>query len=180
MMASQYMTARTLRGSQYLASIIAPIRYQRLAFHSSPSLPSKDGASVKPDQELSTRVALGSKMAKDFFGEEILADIRSQSREDLPSKIASEYVNETCFASYARPHLEFRERSLLNIAMLIALNRSNELKLHIRAALYNGLSREQVCEACRHAMVYCGVPAGRTALLVASDVFTELDAKKSS
>ncbi|CAI6082967.1 unnamed protein product [Clonostachys chloroleuca] len=145
-------------------------------------------------------------MAKDFFGEEILADIRSQSvmtpspklnllrttrgykltavsfpqREDLPSKIASEYVNETCFASYARPHLEFRERSLLNIAMLIALNRSNELKLHIRAALYNGLSREQVCEACRHAMVYCGVPAGRTALLVASDVFTELDAKKSS
>lgn len=44
---------------------------------------------------------------------------------------------------------------------------------HIRAALYNGLSEAEIVEACRHAMIYCGVPAGRTALSIASDVFAE-------
>jgi 4-carboxymuconolactone decarboxylase len=95
-------------------------------------------------------------------------------RDDLASQVASEYLAETCFASYARPGLAFRDRSLMNIAMLIALNRAPELRIHILAALRNGLSEEQICEACRHAMVYCGVPAGRNALLVASDVFDEL------
>ena len=79
-----------------------------------------------------------------------------------------------CFASYDRPGLSFRERSLMNLAMLIALNRGAELKIHIRGALHNGCSEEQICEACRHAMVYCGVPAGRDALLIASGVVKEL------
>lgn len=61
----------------------------------------------------------------------------------------------------------------MNIAMLIALNRGPELRLHIKAALHNGLQEEHITEACRHAMVYCGVPAGRDALLVASEVFKE-------
>lgn len=62
----------------------------------------------------------------------------------------------------------------MNIAMLIALNRRPELQIHIRAAYRNGLTEEQICEACRHAMIYCGVPAGRDALFVASDVFADL------
>lgn len=59
----------------------------------------------------------------------------------------------------------------MNISMLIALNRGPELRIHIQAALHNGLTPEQICEACRHAMIYCGVPAGRDALGIASDVF---------
>ncbi len=62
----------------------------------------------------------------------------------------------------------------MNIAMLIALGRGPELRIHIRAAVHNGLTKEQICEACRHAMVYCGVPAGRDAMLVASEVFEQL------
>jgi len=81
---------------------------------------------------------------------------------------------ENCFASYDRPGLAFRERSLMNMAMLIALNRGSELKIHIRGALHNGLTEESICEACRHAMIYCGVPAGRDALLIASSVIKEM------
>ncbi len=62
----------------------------------------------------------------------------------------------------------------MNLAMLIALNRGEELKIHLRAAFYNGWTQEQVCEACRHAMIYCGVPAGRDALLHASEVVAQL------
>lgn len=87
-----------------------------------------------------------------------------------------EYIWETCFASYRRPHLKWRERSLMNLAMLIALGRGPELRLHLRAAAHNGLSEETVCEAIRHAMIYCGVPAGRDAMLTASDVFRNLKA----
>lgn len=59
----------------------------------------------------------------------------------------------------------------MNLVMLIALNRGPELRIHIQAALHNGLTEEQICEACRHAMVYCGVPAGRDALMVAGEIF---------
>lgn len=66
----------------------------------------------------------------------------------------------------------------MNIAMLVALNRGPELRLHIRAALHNNLSEEQICEICRHSMIYCGVPAGRDALKIASDVFDEVKKEK--
>jgi len=62
----------------------------------------------------------------------------------------------------------------MNIAMLVALNRGNELKIHLQGALFNGLTEEQLCEACRHTMIYCGVPAGREALLSASSVVAQL------
>lgn len=79
-----------------------------------------------------------------------------------------------CFSSYARPGLEFKERSLVNIGMMIALNRTPELRIHIAAALNLGISEEKIVETCRHAMIYCGVPAGRAALAVASDIFAKV------
>lgn len=92
-------------------------------------------------------------------------------RDDLPSKVSAEYIAENCFSGYANKTLAFRERSILNLGIMIALNRTPELRIHIQAALHNGLSEEEIVEVCRHAMVYCGVPAGREALAVASDVF---------
>lgn len=62
----------------------------------------------------------------------------------------------------------------MNIAMLIALNRGPELRIHLRAALHNGLTEEELCEACRHAMVYCGVPAGRDALIMAGEITAKM------
>ena len=61
----------------------------------------------------------------------------------------------------------------MNLAMLIALGRGPELRIHIRAAVNNGLTEENICEAIRHAMIYCGVPAGRDAMIIASDVFSQ-------
>lgn len=55
------------------------------------------------------------------------------------------YIWETCFAAYARPGLTFHERSLMNIAMLIALGRGSELRIHVRAAVNIGFSEEKIC-----------------------------------
>ncbi|KAF3809854.1 4-carboxymuconolactone decarboxylase [Colletotrichum gloeosporioides] len=128
-------------------------------------------------ENLTEKQLLGLKMMNEFFGEDLFNELREASRDDFPSKVGSEYIAETCFSSYARPGLTFQQRSLMNLGMLIALNRGPELRIHIKAALNNGLSEEQITEACRHAMVYCGVPAGRDALSVASEIFNE---KKTS
>lgn len=95
-------------------------------------------------------------------------------RDDNLTKTFQDYAAEVCFSSYARPGLTFRDRSLMNIAMLIALNRAPELRIHIRTAAKNGMTEEEICEACRHAMVYCGIPAGKEAFLIASDVLREM------
>ncbi|RSL65519.1 hypothetical protein BHE90_005212 [Fusarium euwallaceae] len=124
-------------------------------------------------ENLTEKQLLGVKMMHEFFGQDLFDALKANSRDDLPSKVGAEYIAETCFSSYARPGLSFQQRSLMNIAMLIALNRGPELRIHIRAALNNGLQEEQITEACRHAMVYCGVPAGRDALSVASEIFEE-------
>lgn len=89
----------------------------------------------------------------------------------MASKVGAEYIAEVCFSSYARPGLTFKDRALMNIGMLIALNRGPELRIHIQAALNNEFSEEKIVEACRHAMVYCGVPAGRDALGIAGEIF---------
>jgi 4-carboxymuconolactone decarboxylase len=69
-----------------------------------------------------------------------------------------------------RPGLDRRSRSLMNIAILTALGRSTELKLHVRGALINGVSAEEIKEALLQATVYCGVPAGLEAFRAAHDV----------
>ncbi|RVX75301.1 hypothetical protein B0A52_00654 [Exophiala mesophila] len=120
------------------------------------------------------RLAIGKQMAEQFLGKKFYSLILSRMKDDIFTKTSMEYIWETCFYSYARPGLEHRERSLMNLAMLIALNRGPELKIHLRAAVNNGLTEEQICEACRHAMIYCGVPAGRDALITASEVLAQM------
>jgi 4-carboxymuconolactone decarboxylase len=78
-------------------------------------------------------------------------------------------------ASWARPGLDFKTRSMLNLAMITALNRPHEFAIHVRGALSNGLTREQIKEILLHATVYCGAPAGIDAFRVARAVFAELD-----
>ncbi|KAH7128927.1 AhpD-like protein [Dactylonectria macrodidyma] len=127
----------------------------------------------------SEKLILGAQMTREFLGQGLLDEIQANSRDDLASRVGAEYIAEVCFSSYARPGLEFKERSLMNIAMMIALNRTPELRIHIRAALHNGLSEVQIVEACRHAMIYCGVPAGREALTVASEVLSSAKEPKA-
>ena len=76
---------------------------------------------------------------------------------------------------WSRPGLSRRDRSLLNLGMLCALNRTHELKLHVKAALRNGLNREEIREALLQVAIYCGIPAGIDGVRLAREAFTEFD-----
>jgi len=73
-----------------------------------------------------------------------------------------------------RPGLERRTRSMLNLAMLMALGRSQEFATHLRGAINNGVSKEEIREVLLQATVYCGMPAGVDAFRVAKEVFREM------
>jgi 4-carboxymuconolactone decarboxylase len=89
-----------------------------------------------------------------------------------------ELVTEYCWgAVWGRPGLPREVRSMLNLAMLTALNRPHELKLHLRGALTNGLTKEQIMEVLLQTAIYCGVPAAIDAFRSAREVFAE-SAKK--
>ena len=75
-----------------------------------------------------------------------------------------------------RPGLDRRTRSLLNLAMLTALNRPHELKLHLRGALTNGVTREEIQEVFLQTAIYCGAPAAIDSFRTAKEVFKEVDA----
>ena len=79
---------------------------------------------------------------------------------------------------WTRPGLPRHTRSLIVIGMMVALNREAELRLHIRAAASNGVTREEIKETLLQAAVYCGVPAANSAFHVAEEVFAEVDAAK--
>src|SRR3954466_10552683 len=72
---------------------------------------------------------------------------------------------------WTRPGLDRMTRSLITIAMMVALNREAELKLHIRAAENNGVTREEIMECLMQTAVYCGVPAANASFHVAEEVF---------
>lgn len=74
---------------------------------------------------------------------------------------------------WSRPGLDSRTRCMLQVAMLVALNRSAELPVFIRAALHNGCSREEITEVLLQANVCCGGPAGNDAARIAREVFAE-------
>jgi 4-carboxymuconolactone decarboxylase len=76
-----------------------------------------------------------------------------------------------------RPGLPRRDRSLLVLAMLTALNRPHELRLHLRGAINNGVTREEIREVFLQAAIYCGAPAAMDSFRVAREVFLALDAE---
>jgi 4-carboxymuconolactone decarboxylase len=99
------------------------------------------------------------------------ADEFTQPMQDL--------VTEYCWgAVWTRPELDRRTRSFLNLAMLTALNRPHEIKLHVQGALNNGLTRVEIREVFLQSAIYCGVPAALDAMRVAKEVFAEADSKK--
>ena len=76
---------------------------------------------------------------------------------------------------WTRPGLPRHTRSLLTIGLMMALNREEELKLHLRAAANCGVTRDEVKEVLMHSAIYCGIPAGNSAFRVAAEVFAEMD-----
>ncbi len=77
---------------------------------------------------------------------------------------------------WSRPGLPRQTRSLLTLAMLVALNRGEEFRLHVRGALRNGVTRDEIKEMLLQSAIYCGVPAANVAFRMAAEVFAETDA----
>ncbi len=76
---------------------------------------------------------------------------------------------------WTRPGLPRHTRSLITLALMIALNRGDELRMHVRAASNNGVTRDEIKEVLLQCAVYCGLPAANTAFHIAQDVFNEMD-----
>ena len=91
-----------------------------------------------------------------------------------------EFITKTAWGQiWTRPGLDIRTRSMLTIAMLAALGKDGELKLHIRATRNTGVTRDEVKEILMQAAVYAGVPAGNHAMALARAVFAEMDEEEA-
>jgi 4-carboxymuconolactone decarboxylase len=77
---------------------------------------------------------------------------------------------------WTRPGLPRHTRSLLTLALMVALNRSEEFSMHVRTSANNGVTREEIKETLLQCAIYCGVPAANTAFHLAQKVFAEMDA----
>lgn len=112
----------------------------------------------------------------------VLGDEHVDRAEAAKSEIDSEFQD--LITRYAwgeiwtRPGLPRHTRSLLTIGLMVAMNRSDELRLHLRAAANNGVTLEEIREVLLHCAVYCGVPAANSAFHAAKEVLN--DQKKSS
>lgn len=86
-----------------------------------------------------------------------------------------ELVTEFCWGEvWTRPGLARRDRSILNLGMIAALNKPEELALHVRGAINNGVTKDEIRECLLQVAVYCGMPAGLGAFKVAKQVFKEM------
>jgi 4-carboxymuconolactone decarboxylase len=114
-------------------------------------------------------------------GLEVRREVLGAEHVDRSLEQASEFarpmqelVTEYCWgAVWSRPGVDRKTRSLVNLAMLTALNRPHELKLHVRGALNNGASVREIQEVLLQAAIYCGVPAAMDAFRTAEQVLVE-------
>jgi len=114
----------------------------------------------------------GLRIRKEVLGEEYVD--RALSSADAFNEDFQTFVTEYCWgAGWGRDGLEKKQRSLLNLAMLSALNRPTEFKIHLRGALTNGCSLDEIRDTLIQVAIYCGIPAGVEAFRLAREVFTE-------
>lgn len=119
----------------------------------------------------------GLEIRKSVLGKEYVEKAMANADDfNLPLQ---ELVTEYCWgAVWGREELPKKTRSLLNLAMLSALNRPHELKVHVKGALRNGVSRTEIREVLLQVAIYCGVPAAVDSFRVAREAFAEMDNKK--
>ena len=90
------------------------------------------------------------------------------------TKPFQDLINEYCWGTvWARPGLPRKTRSLINLALLTAMSKPDELKLHLRGALNNGCSKEEIMEVLLHTAIYCGMPAAVSSFRTAREFFEE-------
>ncbi len=115
------------------------------------------------------RLERGMEMRRRVLGDEHV-DRAEAARTDLTNDFVDYFVSAAWGDVWARPGLDLRTRSCITVAMLVALNRPAELAMHLRGALRNGVTVEELKEILLQAAVYCGVPAANDAYRVAQEV----------
>ena len=119
----------------------------------------------------------GLEIRKSVLGKEFVE--KSIASADDFNRPLQELVTEYCWgAVWGREGLSKKTRSIINLAMISALNRPHELKMHVKGALRNGLTREEIREVLLQVGIYCGVPAAVDSFRVAREALTELDQGK--
>ena len=117
-------------------------------------------------------MATGEQIMGELMGTDYL-ERRKEQRNGF-NDVLQDYSAEVCFGRiWARPALDRKLRSVINIAMLVALNRPNQLRNHLDGALNNGCSVDEIQEILLQTAVYCGLPAAGDGFRVAEELFRE-------
>ena len=119
------------------------------------------------------RFDAGIRVRLDVMGDDFV-DAALERNAGTDGEDLQRHITETVWGSvWTRDGLEKRDRSLLNIGMLVALRATGELRGHVRGGLRNGLTREEITEAVIHTAGYCGAPAALSAMKVVQEVLVE-------
>lgn len=117
-------------------------------------------------------IAVGEQIMGELMGDGYL-ERRAQQRNTF-NGVLQDYSAEVCFGrTWARPGLDRKLRSVINIAMLVALNRPNQLRHHVEGALNNGCSAGEIQEILLQTAVYCGLPAAGEGFRIAEEVLRD-------
>jgi len=112
---------------------------------------------------------IGRQVLTELMGDGFLE--RREKTRNAFNDVLHDYTEEVCFGrTWARPGIDRKLRSILNVAMLTALNRPNQLRNHVEGALNNGCTMEELREILLHAAVYCGLPAATDSFRIAEEV----------
>lgn len=126
-----------------------------------------------------TKFDAGLEVRRSVLGSEYVdQSIANATDFNMPMQ---ELVTAYCWGEiWTRPGLDKKTRSMLNLAMITALNRPHELKLHIRGAIRNGVTKDQIKEVFLQTAIYCGVPAAIDSFRNAMEVFDEMEKSENS
>lgn len=115
----------------------------------------------------------GLEIRREMFGSEG-AEQQTEAATDFTWPL-QDMVTRYCFGEiWDRPVLDRKQRSMITLAMLIALGRPHEIKIHIRGGLKNGLTKDEIREILVHSMLYCGIPASVDGFRAANEVLGDL------
>ncbi len=116
----------------------------------------------------------GLAIRKSVLGAEYVE--KSIAAADDFNRPMQELTTEYCWGwCWGREGLDKKTRSIINLAMISALNRPNELKMHVKGAIRNGLTKEEIREVLLQVAIYCGIPAGVDSFRIAKEAFAELE-----
>lgn len=118
----------------------------------------------------------GLAIRKSVLGAEYVE--KSLAAADDFNRPMQELTTEYCWGwCWGRPGLDKKTRSTINLAMISALNRPHELKMHVKGALANGLTKDEIREILLQVAIYCGIPAGVDSFRIAKEAFAEVEKK---